>query len=953
MAQRRPSPSSSRRSGMPEVDDADRQKAWLAVQAFNKIRPQLQAFARRATNNPKVIVEATSEVTSTNGSRIKIRPPLGLGDNAPHSRSECGKRNADGHQRCKACRVREVVDYYIFHEIAHIAFETHATFDYSGLVPLIEEYVNEWHPKAACQHGSVILGFINSNSRLAPIRVAHTLNEYMPLLFNALDDTRVNARTFEARPGLRTVFKYNIQRILMHGIEIGINKHVSWRDAEVNSQFIVGVRLASEGYDVAGYLHPLVVEALTDGYLQSLLSQASVARTANEIFSLSMEVFRHAQTMGFMVVDKCITPQPSPPPGEEGGEPSGSNDKAGDGESGGDDPEGNGDSDAGDTGNEGSGSSKDKSGTDGGSELASPDNGDRKHKQSTDGDNASQPGDSGVPEESGESEPANLGDGTPGDRAEHEQSAGSNPTGATSSGDPEPDGQADSTNGAGGGGDDSEDLEPGPQRGQMADPNGESGSDEEDSDSEGVLSGSQDRSNEEHPDRDDEGRTSDEESFRRDPEGSDAGEDDDPSASESDSSSVRSGDSGEASDEEDLDNSWPDDDSDPVGYDGHDPWGTPGSGDQEPSFAAPSMPDNGATVPLPGAGTPEETARALARFLTHGSPDEQGLLSGMAQMDGSLRDVVGEEEGDDLSGKLAHSISVALMQVAYMDQTSRNVVGYEFPTWPEKKLRWVSDFRAEDFMPPETLIAKAELKARMVFEENKRARMQRNRKSGHINTRALAKRAPVGDERLFLKKVLPGKRDYEVLIRVDISGSTDSYDRNEKIKRAVFAQCMLLHRLGIPFSIYADTAYQGKLDKIDIWKRGKDIDFYLYMLEVKKITDPWNGSTKLKLANLRAVSDNLDGHAMEYHRRQLQRSTATDKIIICYTDGMMPAANYNEEREILEREVITCARQGITLLGVGINTDSPKQYGMDTVRIDSDEDVILVVEQLGRRLSGK
>jgi hypothetical protein len=64
----------------------------------------------------------------------------------------------------------------------------------------------------------------------------------------------------------------------------------------------------------------------------------------------------------------------------------------------------------------------------------------------------------------------------------------------------------------------------------------------------------------------------------------------------------------------------------------------------------------------------------------------------------------------------------------------------------------------------------------------------------------------------------------------------------------------------------------------------------------------------------------------------------------------MPAANKDEEQDILEEEIKLCQQRGITLLGVGINTDSPKAYGMDTVRIDSDEDIIKVVEQLDRRL---
>jgi hypothetical protein len=40
-------------------------------------------------------------------------------------------------------------------------------------------------------------------------------------------------------------------------------------------------------------------------------------------------------------------------------------------------------------------------------------------------------------------------------------------------------------------------------------------------------------------------------------------------------------------------------------------------------------------------------------------------------------------------------------------------------------------------------------------------------------------------------------------------------------------------------------------------------------------------------------------------------------------------------------------------VGVGINTDSPKEHGLDTIRVNSIHDVPMFVKELGKRLTIK
>jgi len=181
----------------------------------------------------------------------------------------------------------------------------------------------------------------------------------------------------------------------------------------------------------------------------------------------------------------------------------------------------------------------------------------------------------------------------------------------------------------------------------------------------------------------------------------------------------------------------------------------------------------------------------------------------------------------------------------------------------------------------------------------------------------------------------------------------DSGDRMRKIKRMVFMQAELMHGLGIPFEIFAYSGGRSTTGQFtNAHGVARDV---VYIQQVKEMNETWSTTPKSKLAGLEPVGANLDGHTMEYARKRLQKyaTNTTDPILVYFTDGDMPMENYVEEREILERETELMRRIGITALGVGLHTDSPSKYGLETVQVDSDADIVLVVEQLERALTDK
>jgi len=249
-------------------------------------------------------------------------------------------------------------------------------------------------------------------------------------------------------------------------------------------------------------------------------------------------------------------------------------------------------------------------------------------------------------------------------------------------------------------------------------------------------------------------------------------------------------------------------------------------------------------------------------------------------------------------------------------------------------------FAGDEAKVPEQVLGKSVSRARLMFEDNKRVKRHRNQRSGRVTGRVLARRVPFDDDRVFETKIKPDKRDYAVLIGIDISGSTAGM-RIKMAKKAALGQAEICARTGVSFAIYAHSTYDSD-----------DVDEYCgpAFFEVKKFDEPWTNKQRDHLTSLQSVSGNLDGHSLQFYRKQLDRQSATDKILLYYTDGAMPATNYDEELRVLQDEIKVCQRRGYTLLGVGIQTDSPKAHGLDTVQVNSDDDILAVVEHLGKRL---
>lgn len=907
-------------------------KARRAVSNFRSLQPTLTTYARILTGKRDVrVVAAATDNGSTNGEVINFRPPLALGDTTLHVRRYCDKRDEDGIHLCEACRIREEVLVTIYHEIAHICFESFQPTTQQDKLQAIRFAVREAKGKWAEQ--------IAKRIELAPeyktrdyINLVSLINEYLPFLLNALEDARVNRELFKARPGVKRMFDADTEKIFREGFEArkpdGSFTTAKWNEAPLNNQIMIGCFCKASGYDYHNWFHPDVVRDLDDAELTDLINQMDTVRSAQSVYNLSFKVLARLRELGYCGTPQDPDPEPEPEP-EANAEPESDESEP--------DEEGSPDSD--DLPSE-SGSSGESDERDGESDA---DN-DAASEESEEGESESEDDESSG---SSEGDDSDGSDGSPSD----EESDG---TGDDSEGSEESDGSGDAE------GEDSGESDGEQSGGASSGMEGDLGdtddsADESSSDSEtsggGEVDENSEGSSEDSP-------SSDPSSERGD--GSLSGDDSRPSGVDEedhlDESESGTGDQGDLGDSDLGGSSGLDADSD----------GSREVGEETDSSEQSGMEASHEDAPV---SEPEEDGDALDTGADDGyggtqtdqeSKPEFGTVDDLT----GILEIWGDHEEKPKSAFEQHqeqiendAVDKAIIQGIYFTRPSQNVIGvrehfYGKPViidrvnysdaWRGTGQRRLTG-AVTDLDLPETVLQPALLKMRRAFTDNQRGSHLKNRRSGRVNSSALGKRAWSGDDRLFQKNKLPGKKNYFVVIGMDISGSTVGMNLALE-KRAIMAQATMLDRVGIPFAIYAHT---GNYHNSHQGSKGFDLEIY----HIKDPNEPWTDKEKERLENIKSSSANIDGHALEYLRKVCDGRTETDRIIMYYSDGKMPAENFKEELEILTSEIQTCKSKGYTLLGVGIRTDSPRQHGLDTVEVWTDEDLLKVITHLEKRLS--
>jgi hypothetical protein len=875
-----------RRKGL--TDEAIEQ-AKVALANFRAMQPTLTAYARLLTGNPKARVVADKASNgSTDGTIIYYRPPISLGKKITHQSFKCDRRNDLGLMECPACAQREEVLVTIYHEIAHIWFESFQGITDADKALAIREAITELGTKYAdkikariAMHGSKVNFMV----------LAGVVSPFLPIILNCLEDARVNRMLFKALPGVEMMFDADTACIFDLGVEgaqeDGTWGKSQWRDAPLNHQATIGVFCMASGYNFESWLNPFVVKDLNDDQLKALVDQVIAAGTAREIFQLSFPILARLRELGYCRSsadpDDDWTPpfkepdedeQPPAPPAPSAGTDS--------------------DDDAPETEDDAE------------SESDEPGDGEG---------SASEPGESGGDTD----DPAEQAAG--GD--------GSDSEGDTDEGEPEP-GDGDEVDGEA-----ADDADSGA---------GSAGREANDDDAEGAPEGEDEGASGAGADAGEAGDSSDdiqEDDLHPGDRGSDPDSDSDDSAGVRDGETAGSGldglPSADRGDQDDDEPGDPGDDSDDELADGEDDSVEPiETGDWHSAGMDDSDDDRPVRPNLPW-GEAIEVIQVLADMGGHEVPHTHGEDDSEP---GHVHHEPEDEDGDQV-------ITAVMVSEEYFERPSKNVTGVQVHVEGVSDIfnepyagSWSSRRRigaTGNYTPPESILGPALLRARVVFAENARGRNEIGLRQGRVHSPSIGRKAPVGEGDFFRKRRLPGRTSYFVGIGVDVSGSTMG-TKIDLIKQVAMAEAELLNRLGIPFFVYGHSG-SG-------WS-----DMQLDMIEFKSADEPWNDTTRARLANIGPQACNLDGHTLQFYRKQLEKRREEIKILHYYTDGAMPLENFDEELVILREEILRYRQRQIVLAGVGVRTDSPKEHGLPTVIVESQADVIKVVEDLEQWLT--
>ncbi len=314
-------------------------------------------------------------------------------------------------------------------------------------------------------------------------------------------------------------------------------------------------------------------------------------------------------------------------------------------------------------------------------------------------------------------------------------------------------------------------------------------------------------------------------------------------------------------------------------------------------------------------------------------PTDQEINDLIEAINEAMQAAMGHNDDESLSYDQQQAIQTADQQSAF-DEKSERLEGLDIID----KDAWVRTQGQiwggiPNFVPNESIMSGPLSHLRVVFAENKRKGMTRDLRRGQrLDTRHLH-RAGNEDYRIFGRKDQPNKRDWSVVLGVDLTSSNNSNGALGPVKEASMTCAELLSRLGIRFQMEAHTGRGSKV----------------IHMPIKRFDEPWNSKSRETINAVTGSGGNYDGHSMERYRKLAQAERATDKLIMYFTDGAMHGSD--EEGEVLLRNVELCRQLGIHLLAVAFNNDSPKDYGFDTVTFSGGQDIASIVAGLDKHLA--
>ena len=242
------------------------------------------------------------------------------------------------------------------------------------------------------------------------------------------------------------------------------------------------------------------------------------------------------------------------------------------------------------------------------------------------------------------------------------------------------------------------------------------------------------------------------------------------------------------------------------------------------------------------------------------------------------------------------------------------------------------------------------------FRAANKSRWEGGKKSGRINGAALS-RLLVNDPRVMRTRQEMKTKDVAVTLLMDCSGSM-SGGKALVATQASWALAEMLTKLGLPNEVLGFTTdhvdsskrYLQK-DLEDQWSEGMNYSRVdpINMPIFKSFEERFGTQQKARLACVpnddSFMGGNIDGESLLMAAERLRKRTEPGKVMIVLSDGH-PAGSRNG-RELnfhLKDTVKSLTKEGINVVGIGINSRAveefyPKQVSLDNIN-DLPEEVM-------------
>jgi Mg-chelatase subunit ChlD len=230
-------------------------------------------------------------------------------------------------------------------------------------------------------------------------------------------------------------------------------------------------------------------------------------------------------------------------------------------------------------------------------------------------------------------------------------------------------------------------------------------------------------------------------------------------------------------------------------------------------------------------------------------------------------------------------------------------------------------------------------------------------RSGRLQASALHRLA-LNDDRVFYRREEHTSTDTAVSLVIDCSGSMNDAGKIDLALTSAYAFSNTLERVGISHEVIGFTTRSDNWATTDLWERiykdqeamgrGYSRQDAIQMLEFKTFDE------RLRLARTRfaamrtefgwdrpfQTASNIDGESILYAAERLIRRRERRKVMVVFSDGMPAgAANGKHLNKHLKAVVKELGRVGIETLGIGIKTDSVKEFYPKNVVLNRAEDL--------------